>query len=136
MSRRAPLTAVALCILVTPDGIPKLLDFGLAKLLDRSDSPDSSYRTVAGMGAFTPEYASPEQVRLENITTASDIYSLGVVLYELLTGDKASFEQLETQTPQPTQRTSSTRAVSSRLSASNGQASTHIPQPLHITWST
>ncbi|MGE5717222.1 MAG: serine/threonine-protein kinase, partial [Acidobacteriota bacterium] len=67
-------------ILVTRDGIPKLLDFGLAKLLDRRDSPDGSYRTVAGMSAFTPEYASPEQVRLENITTASDIYSLGVVL--------------------------------------------------------
>ncbi len=72
-------------ILVTPEGVPKLLDFGLAKVLDARESGDTSYLTIAGMSAFTPEYASPEQVRLQTITTASDIFSLGVVLYELLT---------------------------------------------------
>ena len=67
-------------ILVTSEGSPKLLDFGIAKLLDGSD------RTQTGMGALTPEYASPEQVRGELISTASDVYSMGVLLYQLLSG--------------------------------------------------
>ncbi|MBV9926825.1 MAG: serine/threonine protein kinase [Acidobacteria bacterium] len=71
-------------ILVTKDGTPKLLDFGVAKLLDPERGAAAHTRTRARV--LTPEYASPEQVRGQNVTTASDIYSLGVVLYELLTG--------------------------------------------------
>ncbi len=71
-------------ILVTADGTPKLLDFGIAKLLQPDLS--QSYQTQAGQTPMTPAYASPEQVRSEKLTTTSDVYSLGVVLYELLTG--------------------------------------------------
>lgn len=69
-------------ILVTGEGAPKLLDFGIAKLL----SSDEIHQTVTRQQALTPEYASPEQTAGEAITTASDVYSLGIVLYELLTG--------------------------------------------------
>ena len=69
-------------ILVTSEGLPKLVDFGIAKLLDR----DKSNATATAMSFMTPEYASPEQVRGVSVTTATDIYSLGVVLYELLSG--------------------------------------------------
>ena len=69
-------------ILVTEAGEPKLLDFGIAKLLEADESAPS----VTMVGAMTPDYASPEQVRGESITTASDVYSLGVIFYELLTG--------------------------------------------------
>ena len=72
-------------ILVTADGQPKLLDFGIAKLLDPERAGVGLTRT--GLVALTPEYASPEQVLSEPITVASDIYSLGVLLYELLVGD-------------------------------------------------
>src|SRR5262245_24764442 len=76
-------------ILVASDETVKLLDFGIAKLLDPAllgieDSPPSQ----TGFHAMTPEYASPEQACGENITTASDVYSHGVVLYELLTGHR------------------------------------------------
>jgi non-specific serine/threonine protein kinase/serine/threonine-protein kinase len=71
-------------ILVTEEGAPKLLDFGIAKLLE--PAADGASPTVTLLRPFTPEYASPEQASGAPISTASDVYSLGVVLYELLTG--------------------------------------------------
>ena len=68
-------------ILVTTQGVPKLLDFGIAKILDRAPGSETTM-----LRPMTPEYASPEQIRRESITTASDVYSLGVVFYKLLTG--------------------------------------------------
>jgi non-specific serine/threonine protein kinase/serine/threonine-protein kinase len=69
-------------ILVTEEGLPKLVDFGIAKLLDQ----DRTDATATAMPFMTPDYASPEQVRGVAVSTATDIYSLGVVLYQLLTG--------------------------------------------------
>jgi len=70
-------------ILITSEGVPKLLDFGIAKLLNS----DSDYTKTTGVfRLLTPEYASPEQIRGAPVTTVSDVYSLGVILYKLLTG--------------------------------------------------
>jgi serine/threonine-protein kinase len=76
-------------ILVTAEGRVKLVDFGIAKLLDPGESNTESgtpASTRSGLHALTPRYASPEQMRGEPITTATDVYGLGVVLFELLTG--------------------------------------------------
>ncbi|MBI1760014.1 MAG: serine/threonine protein kinase [Acidobacteria bacterium] len=73
-------------ILISHDGTPKLLDFGIAKLLNPTQFDLTDAQTQASVRPMTPAYASPEQVRGRAVTTASDVYSLGVLLYELLTG--------------------------------------------------
>ena len=74
-------------ILVTPDGTVKLLDFGIAKLLDHDSATGPTTDLTRDWGrAMTPEYAAPEQLRGEPVTTATDVYALGVLLYELLSG--------------------------------------------------
>ncbi len=75
-------------IMVTPGGAVRLLDFGIAKLLDAPGRDATSETTRAGTRAFTLHYAAPEQILGEQVTTGTDVYSLGVVLYELLTGLK------------------------------------------------
>lgn len=75
-------------ILVTTEGVPKLLDFGIAKILDERDMTHTLAVTQADVRIMTPDHASPEQIRGELISTASDTYVLGVLLYELLCGYK------------------------------------------------
>jgi eukaryotic-like serine/threonine-protein kinase len=72
-------------ILVTGDGTPRLIDFGIAKLLMSEENGERLDQTV-GAGPFTPRYGSPEQIRGEPVTTATDIFALGIILYELVTG--------------------------------------------------
>jgi serine/threonine protein kinase len=84
-------------ILVTADGSPKLLDFGIAKILER-DSVDTT-RTM--FRVLTLESASPEQIRGEPITTATDVYALGVLLYLLLAGRSVSWRRVERRRVEP-----------------------------------
>ena len=73
-------------VLVIAEGTPKLLDFGIAKLLNPELAGQTLAPTAPGLQLMTPEYASPEQVRGDAVSTATDVYSLGVLLYELLAG--------------------------------------------------
>lgn len=81
-------------ILVTSDGIPKLLDFGISKMLSKSYDTEVA-ATITRMGVMTPSYASPEQLNRSSVTTLSDVYSLGVMLYELLSGHKPFGDQTD-----------------------------------------
>lgn len=96
-------------ILVTPEGNVKLLDFGIAKMLTPDDDNDTPTITSAGFPVMTPQYASPEQIRGERITTASDVYSLGVLLYELLSGYRPY--EFKTRTPGEIEQTISKTEV-------------------------
>jgi serine/threonine-protein kinase len=82
-------------ILVTADGTVKLLDFGIAKLLD-GETAENTELTTTGGGAFTPEYAAPEQIRGEPVSVATDVYGLGVLLYQLLAGRHPTSEGCRT----------------------------------------
>ena len=84
-------------ILVNLEGEPKLLDFGIAKLLDETRGPDSPLLTRNTERLMTPEYASPEQVRGEVASTSTDVYGLGALLYELLCGQRPF--QFESRSP-------------------------------------
>ena len=120
-------------ILVTHDGDPKLVDFGIAKLLERGARPESP-ATVTAMHFMTPEYASPEQVRGVSVTTATDVYSLGVVLYEILSGrppyrlnNRMPHEIAKVILDQDPERPSvaiGTRAKFESTNGSNGRATT------------
>jgi tetratricopeptide (TPR) repeat protein len=110
-------------ILVTAQGEVKLLDFGIAKLTGPDSQP--SDLTHTGVRPFTPDYASPEQVRGKNLTTASDIWALGTILYELLTGflpfekQRGNLSELEraiceTDPPSPSTAVSTEQPIPSR----------------------
>src|SRR5215468_284827 len=108
-------------ILVRRDGQAKLLDFGIAKLLEGDEGPGNSPLTLEGSRAMTPEYAAPEQLKGEAVTTATDVYALGILLYVLLTGQHpvgagphtpASLVQaiLDTEPPRPSEVVALTHA--------------------------
>src|SRR5688500_11563352 len=88
-------------ILITADAQPKLLDFGIAKLLEEGAAGLLAH-TSTGLHLLTPEYASPEQVRGEPVTAMADVYALGTILYELLTGVKA--HRFQTRSPEEISR--------------------------------
>ncbi len=123
-------------IRVTAEGEPKLLDFGIAKLLEPTTSLGGE-QTMTFAGAMTPEYASPEQVRGDAVATTSDVYSLGVVLYKLLTGrspyrtrTNRPEELARAITDQDPERPSTALAKSEADSSDNPQSALRNPKSL------
>ncbi|HTX38165.1 MAG TPA: serine/threonine-protein kinase [Bryobacteraceae bacterium] len=107
-------------ILVTAAGQVRLLDFGIAKLLAEGESAETEITRIAGR-ALTPDYASPEQIAGLPITTATDVYSLGILLYELLTGSR----------PHPPTRPSQAAAAESTARARGGLTPKALRAALH-----
>ena len=122
-------------ILVTQEGVVRLLDFGIAKVLNPQWSPETTL-TRAGWRAMTPEYASPEQVRGAPVTRTTDIYSLGVLLYELLTGhrphrigDDAAFEVEQSRyRAEPQKPSVSVDRIDEKVSSDDSTRSLITPQ--------
>jgi serine/threonine protein kinase len=115
-------------ILVTADGEPKLLDFGIAKLIEGHEALGQTQTLVTGV--MTPDYASPEQVRGEAMTTATDVYSLGVLLYELLTGRRPY--RLKTRSPDEIARAITDQEPerpSTAIAKGDGNPKTQTPNP-------
>ncbi|MEZ5424716.1 MAG: protein kinase [Pyrinomonadaceae bacterium] len=117
-------------ILVKPDGTPKLLDFGIAKVLDPELTDTDFDPTATALRVMTPEYASPEQISGEDVAPASDIYSLGVILYELLTGHRPY--KLKRQVPHEVARIIR-EEIPTHLSTGNGDPETLIPTLEYIS---
>ena len=116
-------------VLVTSDGAPRLLDFGIAKILHPGGVTEAA-ATLTGLRLLTPEYASPEQVQGKPLTTATDVYSLGVVLYHLLTGQKPY--RLKTGTPEEISRAITEQEParpSTAVGKSNESSISKIPNP-------
>jgi serine/threonine protein kinase/Tfp pilus assembly protein PilF len=128
-------------ILVTADGTPKLLDFGIAKLLDVRQTSHTIAMTQADVRIMTPDHASPEQIRGELVTTASDVYVLGVLLYELLCGQRPfqvaglRFHEIERliceKEPPPPSAAGKSTHLSARELARIAEQRSSTPQRLH-----
>ncbi len=128
-------------IFVTADGQVKLLDFGIAKLLDAEleDSGDPSELTRSGGAAMTPEYASPEQLSGGTVTTATDVYGLGLVLYGLLSGSRPfvaaataapSTLSRPRDNPQPLSRLPDDGEAAARIAAARGSSASALRKAL------
>lgn len=126
-------------IFVTSDGKPKLLDFGISKLLVEVTTLVGNDATQTVVRAMTPRYASPEQIRGDVITTSSDIYSLGIILYELLTGhrpyclEKSSmFDQQQVICDQNPTMPSMIVEIVEEITTGNGSTTTITPEHVSI----
>ena len=125
-------------ILVTPDGEPKLLDFGIAKLLDPASFPiPHQDLTQSVMRPMTPKFASPEQILGQPITTSTDVYSLGVLLYLVLTGrlpypstPAAVVQRLSESPPRPSEATDPTSKTGAKLDGAGVPETAVAPQLL------